>query len=266
MENERLKIGIYGLGLIGGSILKSLSHQDKYDLIAVSKSSYKKAEEFAKISSDDISVLSNADIIFVCSKMCDCKPVLKQLEGVVSSDTIVVDVCSIKEFVEDDYKFNFIPSHPMAGTEFFGFDASFKELFVGAKWVIGKNNEILENLIKSMGAKPLMINSKDHDKAAAEISHLPMLISFALFDSIDEESKKIAASGFRDTTRLAMTNSDMAYDMLNLNKENILLAYEKFINSFEKIKNMNEEEFKTFAKNIAQERSKMYDKNGVNNY
>lgn len=266
MENERLKIGIYGLGLIGGSILKALSNREEYDLIAVSKSSYKKAAPYTKISSDDISVLSGVDVIFVCSKMSECKSVLKQLEDIVSSDTIVVDVCSIKSFIEDDYKFNFIPSHPMAGTEFFGFDASFPELFVGAKWVIGKNNEILENMIKSMGAKPIMINSKDHDMAAAEISHLPMLISFALFDSVSEESKKIASSGFRDTTRLAMTNSDMAYDMMNLNKDNILLAYDKLINSFEKIKNMNEEEFKNFAKNVARQRSEMYDENGVNKF
>lgn len=265
MENKRLKLGILGLGLIGGSVLKALHALDKYELFAVSRSSYKEASKYAK-TSFDINILKDCEIVFVCSKMQDAKNDLKRLENVVSNNAVVADVCSIKGFLEDDYNFNYIPSHPMAGTEFSGFNNSFKELFIGAKWVMGKNNEALKKVITDLGAKPLIMDANLHDKSAAEISHLPMLISMALFDMADNDAKKIAASGFRDATRLAMTNSDLAYDMLNLNKNNILNAYQKFSECFEKIINLDEKEFKNYVETIAQMRAQMYDKDGKNTF
>ena len=265
MENKRLKIGILGLGLIGGSILKALHSLDKYELFAVSKSSYKEASEYGK-TSPEIDILKDCDVIFVCSKMKDTKSNLKKLEDVVRDDAVVADVCSIKGFLNDNYRFNYVPSHPMAGTEFSGFNHSFGELFYGAKWIIGSENEILKNVIIDMGAKPVLMSFDKHDVAAAKISHLPMLISMALFDSADNDAKKIAASGFRDTTRLAMTNADLAYDMLNLNRENILDAYKKFNEHFEKIVSLDEEEFKKYVETIAQKRTQMYDENGKNTF
>ena len=264
MENKSLKIGIYGLGLIGGSILKALYSLNKYYLVAVSKSSYEKAKDFADVSTSDISALAECDIVFVCSKMKDTKNILLKLEEIVPAATIVSDVCSIKGFLKGEYKFNYVSTHPMAGTEFSGFEHSFKELFIGAKWVIEKPNEIIETLIKELGAKPLIIKPDEHDEMAAQISHLPMLISMALFDSADEDAKILGASGFRDTTRLAMTNSDLAYDMLNFNKDNIEHAYKNFIEKYEKITKMSEVEFKDYVNKIATKRSNMYDRNGKN--
>lgn len=264
MENKSLKIGVFGLGLIGGSILKSLFALNKYFLVGVSKSSYQKASSFADVATDDINELKGCDIVFVCSKMSDTPKILSKLEDILGPETIVADVCSIKGFLNKEYRFNFILSHPMAGTEFKGFENSFDGLFKGAKWITGKKCELLENVIKELGAVPVLLEASFHDKYAAEISHLPMLISLALFASADDEALKIASSGFRDTTRLSMTNPDLAYDMLNLNRKNILFAYEKFIKEFEKIKNMDEDEFKNYALNIAQKRTKMYDENGKN--
>lgn len=263
MENKRLKIGILGLGLIGGSILKALYKLNKYDLFTCSKSSHKEASIFSA-SSDNINILKDCEVVFVCSKMNDTKDDLKKLENIVSNNAIVADVCSIKGFLKDSYKFNYIPSHPMAGTEFSGFKSSFEELFIDTKWIMGCNNKILSTLIKEMGAKPIILNATEHDILAAEISHLPMLISTALFAYSSDEAKKIASSGFRDTTRLSMTNPDLAYDMLNLNRKNILIAYEKFKNEFEKIINMDEIEFKNFIQNVAKKRFDMYDENGKN--
>ena len=96
------------------------------------------------------------------------------------------------------------------------------------------------------------------------ISHLPMLISTALFESADENALKIASSGFRDTTRLALTNEDLAYDMLNYNRENILKAYQKFGTEIEKILSLSEDKFKIKFKEIARKRGLMYDKDGKN--
>ncbi len=264
MENENLKIGILGLGLIGGSILKALSVLDKYTLIAVSNSSYQKAAEYADISTYDINALKDADVVFVCSKMHETKEKLGELQKILSNKTIVSDVCSIKGFLTGEYSFNYIPSHPMAGSEFSGFESSTFDLFKGAKWICAKENEILLKLIVEMGAKPVILNEKLHDNLAAQISHFPMLVSAALFSSVSDEAKKIASSGFRDTTRLSMTNSDLALDMFTLNKENIVLAYKNFLSELEKIMNLEDKDFEKFVKEVAQKRASMYDENGKN--
>ncbi len=264
MENERLKIGIYGLGLIGGSLLKVLHKLNKYILIGVSKSSFKKAEQFCDIAGYDINLLSDCDVVFVCSKMKDTKNILQQLNNIVKKETVVSDVCSIKGFLKGEYNFNYVPTHPMAGIEKNGFENSFPELFIGAKWIICKKSDIMEKIIKDTGAVPLYLNEKEHDNLTAEISHFPALMSLALFSIADNEAKKIASSGFRDTTRLAMTDKDLIFDMKNLNRENIIKTYNKFTEEFNRIMNMSEEEFKDFSFQNSKKRSTMYDNSGKN--
>ena len=105
-----MKIGIIGLGLIGGSLFKEL--KKNYDVIAVSQSQnganiYKSYE-----------ILKDRELIFVCTPMNKTLDVLNKLENILEPETTVTDVCSLKKFVcEKQRPYNFIPSHPMAGTE-----------------------------------------------------------------------------------------------------------------------------------------------------
>lgn len=259
-----LKVGIVGLGLIGGSILKGLAQFD-YEIYAISKSSAQSAKTWCTFSSDILEDVENCDIIFACSPMRKTPKILEKLEKIVKKDTIVCDVCSLKGFLDKKYNFNYIGTHPMAGTENSGFDSSFDGLFKGAKWVISKKNDVLEEIIKTLGAKPILMNSKEHDLAAAQISHLPMLISFALFHSTKtNEAKTLASSGFRDTTRLSMTNEILACDMLELNAQNIDKCLDEFISSINYLKNLSADEKIEVLKNLAQKRAELYDKNGKN--
>ncbi len=269
-----LKIGIIGLGLIGGSVLKSLNKLG-YEVIGVSKSSCKKAAEFCTKASDNISDVKDCDVVFVCSKMSETLSVLNELENIVSPECIVADVCSLKRFVNFDTlgnkikrPYKFIGSHPMAGTEFSGFENSFPELFLGAKWILNEENEILENLIKNMGAKPLIVGPKEHDKYACLISHLPMLISSALMKTAfnNTEALKMASSGFRDTTRLSLTDIDLAYDMLSLNSDNFSDLIEEFIQNLKQIQKMSKEELKNTFDDIQKIRSSMYKKKKKNRF
>ncbi len=264
MENKSLKIGILGLGLIGGSILKSLKKSGKYYLIAVSNSSYKKAMEFADVSTNCIESLKNSDVVFVCTKMNETLNALERLNGILQKNAIVADVCSIKGFLNKEYNFNFIPSHPMAGIERYGFENSRADLFGGAKWIVCKKNNTLEEIIKTMGAVPLFVEKESHDDFAAQISHFPSLMAISLFDFPNDGAKKIAASGFRDMTRLCLQSPDLTFDMLNLNRENIKKAYKIFQQKFEEIINSDEETFKKKAEELALKRSTMYDKDGKN--
>jgi len=215
-----MKIGIIGLGLIGGSIFKDLKKLN-YDVIGISNS--QSGENIYK----DYDVLKDRNIIFVCSAMNKTLDILDRLETILPKETIVTDVCSLKEFVcKKERPYRFVPSHPMAGTEHKGFENSLEGLFKGAKWVItpifGESSELV-NIIEKLGAKPVFTTPEKHDEAAALISHMPMVISQAIFKTAQDNplAMEIAASGFRDMTRLAMSNPEMANDMVQMNSENI---------------------------------------------
>lgn len=191
--------------------------------------------------------------------------ILDELENYLSEDTVVCDVCSLKEFVtKKEYKYNFIPTHPMAGTEFSGWSAAKEGLFKGAKWVItsDKESELLEKIITDLGAKIIRTTPKDHDEAVALISHMPMVIAQAMYKTVEDNplAKKLASSGFRDMTRLALSSIDMAEDMVTMNSKNI----EKFIlKLYSSIGDLTHGDYREQITKIKSEREGMY-KNGVN--
>lgn len=250
-----MKIGIIGLGLIGGSLFKDLGKN--HDVIAVSKS--QDGENIYK----SYDYLKDREIIFVCTAMNKTLSVLNELENIVSPNTIVTDVCSLKEFVcQKERSYKFIPSHPMAGTEHKGFENSFEGLFKNAKWVVINNKykeetDRLCSIIKELGAEPVFADAKEHDRAAALISHMPMVLAQALVLAVKDNplTMKIAASGFRDMTRLALSNEEMACDMVSMNHKNIEQAILKLYSSVGELTSGNYPEIISELKQI---RSNMY--------
>lgn len=255
------KIGVIGLGLIGGSIFKSLTALG-YDVCAVSNS----MQGILPNISADYNILKNCEVVFVCTAMNKALEVLDTLEHILSPETIVTDVCSLKTFVcKKERPYIFIPSHPMAGTEHKGFENSFDGLFQGAKWVVTpcfivpkEARQTLEKLIKELGAEPILTTPKEHDEAVALISHMPMVVAQAIYLAASENklALDIASSGFRDMTRLAMSNEEMASDMVNMNAENIQnailklykamgdLTCKNYAETISKIKSQREKMFK----------------------
>ncbi len=246
-----MKIGIIGLGLIGGSLFKDLTK--KYDVIAVSQS--QNGDKIFK----SYEVLKDRDLIFVCTPMNKTLAVLDELENYLSPDTVVTDVCSLKKFVSEKQRpYKFIPSHPMAGTEHKGFDNSFEGLFKNAKWVItGEKNDLLLEIIDFVGATPIFTTAEKHDEAVAMISHMPMVIAQGLMLAAKENplALEIASSGFRDMTRLAMSNEEMANDMVTMNHKNIEQSILKLYKAIGELTNGDYPKTIAELKNI---RSKMF--------
>ena len=140
--------------------------------------------------------------------------------------------------------YKFVPSHPMAGTEHKGFENSFEGLFKGATWVVTPvfgDSENLKEIIEKLGAKPLVTTPEKHDEAAALISHMPMVLAQAIFKNAqdNELAMKMASSGFRDMTRLAMSNTEMANDMVQMNAENIQNSILKLYKTIGALTNSN---------------------------
>lgn len=217
-----MKIGVLGLGLIGGSIFKKLRELG-FDVIGIS------ASQNGEGIFSDIERLNDRDLVFVCTAMNKCLKTLDKLENIMPASAVVTDVCSLKSFVcQKKRPYRFIPSHPMAGTEHKGFENSFPELFKGAKWVLtpvfgDEGLELLRSVIEQLGAKVIITTPEKHDEAAALISHMPLLVAQGLFMCAEDNplALEMASSGFRDMTRLALSNEEMANDMFTMNSTNI---------------------------------------------
>lgn len=266
------KIGIVGLGLIGGSIFKALC-AGGYNVCAVSRSknTLESAEKYSKNVSDSLETVKNCDLIFVCTPMNKTEEILDKFEEIISKETLVTDVSSLKGFLSVKKRpYKFIPSHPMAGTEFSGFENSFETLFKGAKWVltpIDSNEQDLNKIkaiIEFLGAKPVVTTPKEHDEAVALISHMPMIVAQGIFESAkgNDLAMTLASSGFRDMTRLALSNTEMAKDMVELNSKNIETALMKLYAS---IGGILKEDYSSKIEEIKSAREKMYT-NGKNVY
>ena len=292
MTNKKSKIAVIGIGLIGGSILKRLSSED-VNLIGVSRSqkTVNKSIErnIVNEASTDIKIIKDADIVFVCTPINKTIDTVKTVSEIVKESCIITDVASLKGFIIDSVNnsekpVNFIGGHPMAGTEYNGIDAAFKELFDDAKWVLtpskwSKDSDLqkLKEIVELLGAKPVIADPYNHDKAVSLISHMPLMLSQALFgmvkdypdETIKELSLKLAASGFRDTTRIAGTSPELAKDMLIENRINVLNSVDELISYLSDLKqdlNNNPNQLIAKINEIVSFRREMYLENGKNIY
>jgi len=282
-------IAVIGLGLIGGSILKRLKNQN-YNLIGVSRRqetiNQALAEGLINEGSTNTDIACTADIIFVCTPINKIIETLDYLGKNAKSEAIITDAASIKgeinDFANSGKFIRFIGGHPMAGTENKGLDSSLENLFEDAKWVLTPskwasedNLKTLTAVIEKLGAKVIIADAHRHDKAAALISHMPLFLSQALFSltesypvkDISDLAMSLAASGFRDMTRLASTNPELAQDMLLQNKENVIKSIEELqiqLDKFKKSLADDENNFVNSIEQIAQQRKNMYSLDGKN--
>lgn len=245
--SEKIKVGIVGLGLIGGSIEKRLmeaANGDKYEVLAVSESQQREHK---------LEDLSECNIVFLCGPQSQIPKNLEQIakiisrsgkEGEVPADqrafakTLITDVASSKSKIQQKANdlglTNFIPGHPMAGTEKQGYEASFPELFENAKWVLAESSERtqdLESMIKDVFKSKLVImDAVTHDKAVAAISHLPLVLSIALAElaSKDRNAMQVTGPGFESMTRLAKGNPDMSREIMAINNANIKELWQSY--------------------------------------
>ncbi len=240
------KIAFIGLGLIGGSIAKTLKRvAPEIKLYAVSGhiSTITQAYEAGVIENNtmlSLNEISDADYIFLCTPVKLNLTYLHQLKDIISPDTMITDVGSVKgdihrTVIKLGLEEHFIGGHPMAGSEKTGFAAATAYLLENAYYVITPTEktaphqtERYRSLVNLLGAIPLVLPYDQHDFATASISHLPHVIAYSLVnlvketDDAQETMKTIAAGGFRDMTRIAASSPVMWQDICLSNKNQIL--------------------------------------------
>ena len=217
-------IGIIGLGLIGGSMAKSIRKKTACTIIAndIDKNTLELALKEGVIDriGECAEDFSGCDLIFICTHVEIIKKWAARLDGIIPNDCVITDVGSTKagiyEFFSENTALNYIGSHPMAGSEKSGYSNSKDFLFENAYYAYCPTKNVDDRIKKSfvdfirqIGAIPIEISPYTHDYAVAGISHLPHLVAAALVNTIaalDDEKhymKTLAAGGFKDITRIA---------------------------------------------------------------
>ena len=257
-----MKIGIVGLGLIGGSLglkLQSLNHTI-YG-IANNEFNEKKAKDkkLANFVSCDLSLLKKCELIILALPIKDLITPSQQLVESIPKGSILTDVGSVKEPIVNTWENLhplFIGSHPMARTEKKGVDSGFEDLFKNAKWIITptQNSDLnavrtIYKLIESMDCEICQASPKEHDEAVSLISHLPIFLASALIESAHTKNnqslldltQKLAATGFADTSRVGGGNEKLGLDLAKNNHSYILNAINNFKNKLDILESLIKE-------------------------
>ncbi len=253
-----MKLAVIGLGLIGGSMAKDL-RRTKFatEIIGVDNDpeNARIALEVGiadRIESMDIAV-KEADIVIVAIPVDMIVQLLPYILDHISSSTTVIDVGSTKreiaEVVKDHpLRGNFIPSHPMSGTENSGPKAAIEHLFDGKICIICDQEKcrpqhlaLAEKMYQSIGMPTAYMTSDEQDHTTAFISHLPHATSFALANAVLAiEDRKIifdlASGGFQSTVRLAKSSPEMWSPIFWQNRDYIYEALDVYIHHLEELK------------------------------
>jgi arogenate dehydrogenase (NADP+) len=251
-----MKIGIVGLGLIGGSLALDLRSQAE-EILGVSRQEMtcKIALEKGIVdrASVNLSLLKDAEIVFICTPLDKIIPTLKKLIPHLAQETVVTDVGSVKAPIVRECSqlwSNFVGGHPMAGTEEQGIEAAQKGLFQGTVYVLTPTeitSEIavqkVEKIAISIGSFVYQCSPEIHDRAVAWISHLPVMISAGLLDACRREkeaevlqlAQKLASSGFRDTSRVGGGNPELGIMMARYNREALLKSLVQYRQSLDNL-------------------------------
>jgi prephenate dehydrogenase len=225
------KTGVLGIGLIGGSIAKSLPNDvTVWDSNPESLTAAKSLGIETATSLDDL--VNTVDLLVIAVPFAGFEAVFDGVQQAAArreKPLVVTNVLSVMNPVElTEPNVLFVAGHPMAGTENSGFAAAKAGLFEGATWVLEKPQPQLEDLVAKLGAKAVTMPAGLHNEAVARISHLPHVLAAAqlLATPEDDEIFGLAASSFRDSTRVASTRPELTAGMVTNNREQVLRAIE----------------------------------------
>lgn len=247
------RLCIIGVGLIGGSLARSLREAGYVkNIIGVGRSAenLKDALDLGIIdtaSHDVANAVAEADMVVLATPVGTTESIVSQFKNQLSPDTILTDVGSVKGDVIQQIKkvfgevpANFVPGHPIAGTENSGAKSAIIDLFQNRNVLLtplAQTNAKALAKVKAMwevtGASVEQMTADHHDRILAATSHLPHMLAFGLVNNLakhdkSEEIFRYAAGGFRDFTRIASSDPAMWRDICLHNREAILAAMDNY--------------------------------------
>lgn len=251
-----MKVGIIGLGLIGGSMAIDLKRRGFAEEVYGVEAEPVNAAAAEKIGLVDRMVsfeecVDLSDVIVIAVPVGTAVKMLPRIldsfAGVEGCRKVVMDVCSTKEqLVKVAYyhpmRAHYVASHPMAGTEYSGPWAAMPGLFDGRACIICNSEEsnpravrVVEDLYAALNMRTIYMNASNHDVHTAYVSHISHVTSFALALTVLDKEKDekhifdLASGGFSSTVRLAKSSADMWVPILAQNRDNVLHAVDTYI-------------------------------------
>lgn len=254
-----MKVGIIGLGLIGGSMAIDLKRRGFADEVLGVESEPVNASAAEKIGLVDRIVemdecLEESDLVVLAVPVGTAVRMLpkvldrfKEISGEVPCAKVVIDVCSTKEHLTRSVRYHpfrscYVACHPMAGTEYSGPWAAMPGLFDGHACIICDAEEssvkavrVVEDMYNALNMRPIYMSSSNHDVHTAYVSHISHVTSFALALTVLEKEKDekhifdLASGGFSSTVRLAKSSPDMWTPILSQNRDNVLHVMDTYI-------------------------------------
>ena len=251
-----MKIGIVGLGLMGGSLalsLRKLSFVSEVYGLDHNKAHQEEAIRLNLVDAlIDFEQLCTLDVIILAIPVNGVIKSLEALEGKISEKTTIIDLGSTKEAivkaVPPSIRANFVAAHPMTGTENNGPSAAFDGLYNNKVVVLcdleasgTHQQETAVRIFSGIHMRLSYMHAHEHDRHAAFISHMPHVISYSIANSVLRQEDKynilaMAAGGFRSMSRLAKSSPDMWEDIFKQNKGNLIDAIETFQTELEAFK------------------------------
>ncbi len=237
------RLAVIGVGLIGGSLARALRAAGEVgEIVGCGRRvpNLERALELGVIdryTQDMGKAVDGADMVLLAIPLGAMRAAFAAVKDHLSPTAVVSDGGSVKGCVVADAKAvfgqvpgNFVPGHPIAGTEHSGVEASFAELYQDRRVILTPVKETREEALQRVeamwricGAEVIRMDVVHHDEVLAATSHLPHMLAFSLVDALarmkeNDEIFRYAAGGFRDFTRIASSNPVMWRDICLANK------------------------------------------------
>ena len=241
------RLTIIGLGLIGGSLGLALkaAKLTNVEIVGYDKD-VRTAVDARRLRVIDKSepvlerAVKDAGLVIIATPIMAVREVMEQIAEHLRENCVVTDTASTQRLVMEWAEelrpptVSFVGGHPMAGKETSGVANAEAGLFTDKTYCIVPAVDasegavrVVTGIVQAIGARPFFIDAAEHDRYVAAVSHLPLLLSTALFTLVREspawpELAFLASSGFRDVTRLASTEPDLSHDICLTNRESVL--------------------------------------------
>ena len=246
------RVTVVGLGLMGASLCMDLTRGHLCrEVRGVARRTDTVLQAFFsgavdEATNDVITGVLGADIVVLATPVRTIIDTLSEIGPHLWPGTVVTDMGSTKGEICADMAglpvgVQPVGGHPMCGKETAGFDAAQAGLYVGAPWVLtplGRTSPdalaLTTELAQAVGARPIVLDAQRHDRLVASISHLPFLLASALVHAVADVGAddplvwELAAGGFRDTSRVAASDTRMFMDILMTNRRAILEQLDRF--------------------------------------
>jgi len=250
-----MKIIIIGLGLIGGSIAKTLSSAQDFEILAFDsdQNSIKNALENQSIqgSLHSLDDLGNAEyedsVVIIATPPSATDEILKSLDFLFNSSVTITDTTSTKNSInkilqEFNFPKNFIFSHPVAGSHLSGEKNSVADLFNGKSTILSYSDSVasqhvdrVTNLWSTLGSNITVLDAELHDQIFAYSSHLPHVAAYALLNTLkgleQDDLSDFSGGGLGEFLRLVSSSPRMWADIFSMNEKNIAIAIDDLMKS-----------------------------------